>query len=589
MKGILFCSLLQILYKVTCIGPGNCYRILKISVTAAATARRAHSAPRPGKSMDPQPIMAKSKTKAKDFISVQKAHDEAPQERLAAPLEFPMQESRASSSPLPQPEQFPLPAPSSRHPEADFLARMIETAAQPFCSAHADGRLRTYNPAFLKLTGYSDEDLRSKTWSELVTVDAGERDALVMAELRRTDRPQLCETEYIRKDGVRVPVEAWIHRVSDGNGRYFSYCWFLRDISERKRVESELQKANRDLSNYVTELEHRNRETELFSEMVSLLQACVTIEEVQSVIGRLVRELFSADSGAMYLLNPGRTHFEPVAIWGGDRPSEQGITARECWSMRLGKLYLVDAALPGVLCNHVKTPLETASLCIPLVAQGETLGLLHLLFDKAWLDLSADARERQKRHKQQLAIAVAENIALSLANFKLRDTLYTQSIHDYLTGLYNRRYMAELLEKELHRMARKKLPAGVVLIDIDRFKSFNDSFGHEAGDIVLREFSLFLRKGIREEDFACRYGGDEFVIILPETSLENARQRAEQLRMGVKNLSIHFRGHLLDTVTLSLGVSVYPQHGITAESLLRTADAALYRAKAEGRDRVVSL
>jgi diguanylate cyclase (GGDEF)-like protein len=223
------------------------------------------------------------------------------------------------------------------------------------------------------------------------------------------------------------------------------------------------------------------------------------------------------------------------------------------------------------------------------VAQGETLGLLHLLFNKEWLQLSPDARERQKRHKQQLAIAVAENIALSLANFKLRDTLYTQSIHDYLTGLYNRRYMAELLEKELHRMARKKMPAGVILIDIDRFKGFNDSFGHEAGDLVLREFSLFLRKNIREEDFACRYGGDEFVIILPETSLENACQRAEQLRQGVKGLNIYFRGHPLDTVTLSLGVSVYPNHGISAETLLRTADAALYRAKAEGRDRVVSL
>jgi diguanylate cyclase (GGDEF)-like protein len=380
-----------------------------------------------------------------------------------------------------------------------------------------------------------------------------------------------------------------MHRVPDRTGRDLFYCWFLRDIRERKQVENELQKANEHLSNYVIELEHRNRETELFSEMVSLLQACVTTEEVQSVIGRLVRELFSTDSGAMYLLNPARMLFEPVAIWGENKPSEHGITARECWSMRLGKLYQVDSSLPGVLCNHVKQPLETASLCIPLVAQGETLGLLHVLFNKAWLQLSPDARDRQKRHKQQLAIAVAENIALSLANFKLRDTLYTQSIHDYLTGLYNRRYMAELLEKELHRMARKKMPAGILLIDIDRFKSFNDSYGHEAGDLVLREFSLFLRKNIREEDFACRYGGDEFVIILPETSLENAQQRAEQLRAGIKSLNLQFRGHSLDTVTLSVGVSVYPNHGMTAETLLRTADAALYRAKAEGRDRVVSL
>jgi diguanylate cyclase (GGDEF)-like protein len=323
--------------------------------------------------------------------------------------------------------------------------------------------------------------------------------------------------------------------------------------------------------------------------MVSLLQACVTIEEVQSVIGRLARELFATDSGALYLINSHRKLLEPVALWGENRPGEQGLQARECWSLRLGKMYMLDSSHAGVLCSHVKQPLKTASLCIPLMAQGETLGLLHVLFNPGWLELPFDARERQKRHKQQLAIAVAENIALSLANFKLRDTLYIQSIHDYLTGLYNRRYMAELLEKELHRMARKRQHAGVVIIDIDRFKGINDRFGHEAGDIVLREFSLFLRKNIREEDFACRYGGDEFVIILPETSLENTRQRAEQLREGIKSLNFQFRGNALDNVTLSLGVAVYPNHGLTAEALLRTADTALYRAKADGRDRVVTL
>jgi diguanylate cyclase (GGDEF)-like protein/PAS domain S-box-containing protein len=541
-------------------------------------------------SMELQPRTNKPKAKAKEFVPLRKDGDGSGQHQdLLAPLEFPL--SGKTRTPMSERDIEPFPpAPANPTSEAAFFERAIETAAQPFCATFADGRMRAHNQAFLDLTGYSAEELRTKTWAELIAPGAAERDAGVLSELQRTGQPLLCETEYIRKDGVRVPVECWMHRVPDGAGRGFFYCAFLRDISERKRVEGELQKANEHLSNYVTELEHRNRETELFSEMVSLLQACVTIEEVQSIIGRLVRELFSTDSGAMYLLNPSRMLFEPVAAWGENRPAaEQGITARECWSMRLGKLYQVDSSMPGVLCNHVRQPLETASLCIPLVAQGETLGLLHLLFDRTWLSLSPDARERQKRHKQQLAIAVAENIALSLANFRLRDTLYTQSIHDYLTGLYNRRYMAELLEKELHRMARKKAPAGVILIDIDRFKSFNDSFGHEAGDLVLREFSLFLRKNIREEDFACRHGGDEFVIILPETSLDNARQRAEQLRQGVKSLNIYFRGHSLDTVTLSLGVSVYPGHGMTAETLLRTADAALYRAKAEGRDRVVSL
>ncbi len=541
-----------------------------------------------------QPVMKKSKTKAKDFISVHKDQDQREPEQLETPLEYPSPQVAL----MPDAVSDAVPEISSKtshfsdNNKGDdhrFFLRVLETTAQPFCSAYPDGRMKAHNAAFLDLMGYTAEELRSKKWADLIPPEWRERDAGILAQLRYLDRPQLCETEYIRKDGSRVPVEVSVHCIFGEGGKDFYYCWFMRDITERKRVEGELQKANERLSNYVVELEQRNRETELFSEMVSLLQACVTTEEVQSVIGRLARELFAIDSGAMYLLNPLRKLLEPVAVWGESKPGEQGISARECWSLRLGKMYMVDSTMPGLLCNHVKLPLQTASLCIPLIAQGETLGLLHLVFNPAWFSLRDDARERQKRHKQQLAIAVAENIALALANFKLRDTLYIQSIHDYLTGLYNRRYMAELLEKELHRMGRKKQPAGIVIIDIDRFKGFNDKYGHEAGDMVLREFSLFLRKNIREEDFACRYGGDEFVIILPETSLDNARQRAEQLRHGVKNLTVQFRGEILENVTLSLGVAVYPNHGVTAEMLLRTADAALYRAKAEGRDRVVTL
>ncbi len=546
-----------------------------------------------------QGIMKKSKSKAKAFLPLRgdKDNNDLFPEQLETPLDHPPS-SQVALIPEAVLEANSAPAAGTTNTSSDksdkskdenFFLHVIETSAQPFCSAYPDGRLKAHNQAFLTLLGYDAEELQKKNREDIVAPEWRDSDAETLAALRRLNQPQLYETEYIAKDGRRVPVEASVHRVFSGDGKESCYCWFIRDITERKHVEGELQKANEHLSDYVAELEQRNRETELFSEMVSLLQACVTIDEVQSVIGKLARELFATDRGALYLLNPIRTIYEPVAVWGEKGHGDQGLQARECWSLRLGKMYMVDANMPGVLCTHVKHPLQTASLCIPLMAQGETLGLLHLLFNDGWLSLPPDARERQKRHKQQLAIAVAENLALSLANFKLRDTLYIQSIHDYLTGLYNRRYMAELLEKELHRMARKKLPAGIIIIDIDRFKGFNDRFGHEAGDMVLREFSLFLRKNIREEDFACRYGGDEFVIILPETSIENARQRAEQLRAGIKHLTIQFRGSTLDTVTLSLGVAVYPNHGLTAETLLRSADAALYRAKADGRDRVVTL
>ncbi len=470
-----------------------------------------------------------------------------------------------------------------------FFGQALETAAQAFCSFFPDGRFKAYNTAFLRLTGYTSVELKLKLWTrDLTPPKWHEQERAVLEELRHTGRSQFYQKEYVRKDGSLIPVEVSLHTVFEKTSKVFYYCSFIRDIAEPKRAEQELQKANENLSGYVQELEEHNRETELFSEMVSLLQACATLEEVKSVIGRLARGLFSAESGALYLFNSAYNMLEPVAAWGEEKNGGQGLPSRECWGFRLGRQYLIDARHPGLLCAHVKPPLQTASLCVPLMAQGETLGLLHLQFNGNWLRLTDESRERQKRHKQQLAVAVAENVALSLSNFKLRDRLYVQSIHDYLTGLYNRRYMAELLEKELHRMARKKQTAGVIIIDIDRFKTFNDTYGHEAGDLVLREFSSFLRKHVREEDFACRYGGDEFVVILPETSRDNARQRAEQLREGVTHLGIRFRGKPIDGITLSLGMAVYPHDGLTVDAILSAADAALYRAKAEGRDRVVT-
>ncbi len=147
--------------------------------------------------------------------------------------------------------------------------------------------------------------------------------------------------------------------------------------------------------------------------------------------------------------------------------------------------------------------------------------------------------------------------------------------------------MLESLGRELHKAARNQSHLGIIMLDIDHFKRFNDTFGHEAGDTVLRELSAFLLSHIRGSDIACRYGGEEFVIVLPETTLENTTQRAGHIREKIKHLPMQHGGQPLGTISVSLGVAIYPDHGITSEALLRAADAALYRAKSEGRDRVV--
>jgi len=173
------------------------------------------------------------------------------------------------------------------------------------------------------------------------------------------------------------------------------------------------------------------------------------------------------------------------------------------------------------------------------------------------------------------------------ALLKSQALLREQSVRDYMTGLFNRRYMEETLERELLRAARRKLSLGMIMLDVDHFKQFNDTYGHAAGDVILRELGSLLLRQVRGEDIACRYGGDEFIIILPEASDEVTRERAELIRKYSGLFHLQFEGHTLAPVTLSLGVAVFPKNGSTSTGILRAVDAALYRAKHNGRGRVV--
>jgi diguanylate cyclase (GGDEF)-like protein len=222
-----------------------------------------------------------------------------------------------------------------------------------------------------------------------------------------------------------------------------------------------------------------------------------------------------------------------------------------------------------------------------MMAQGESLGVLLLRRPAAAAAGPGHAPAHPGVSRKELAVTVAGHIALALANLRLRESLRSQSIRDSLTGLYNRRYLNEALEREIRRAARTRRQLAVLLLDVDNFKGLNDSSGHEAGDAFLRALGAFLQQRVREEDVACRYGGDEFVILLTETSLETAKKRARQLREGIKSLSVAHRGRYLTPPTVSLGAALYPDHGASGDELIRAADEALYKAKARGRDCLV--
>lgn len=169
---------------------------------------------------------------------------------------------------------------------------------------------------------------------------------------------------------------------------------------------------------------------------------------------------------------------------------------------------------------------------------------------------------------------------------RLQVALQELAVRDSLTGLYNRRYLDETLEREVSRARREGIPLSLVMLDIDYFKRVNDTYGHQVGDEVLRTLAATLSADIRAEDVACRYGGEEFLILLPNMPLSNAMQRAEAWRSAVERLSIA-HGNFRLTFTISLGVSAYPDHGKTPDELTRCADQALYKAKRDGRNRVV--
>jgi diguanylate cyclase (GGDEF)-like protein len=227
-------------------------------------------------------------------------------------------------------------------------------------------------------------------------------------------------------------------------------------------------------------------------------------------------------------------------------------------------------------------------VCIPLIANGDAIGTLSLQDDDsphhaAEPEVDAQAFDRC-RH---LAAAVAEHLALSIANLSLRESLRLQAIRDPLTGLYNRRYMEEFLERELLSARRKRRPLAVMMLDLDHFKRYNDNFGHAAGDKALSAVGAALLCSVRAEDIACRYGGEEFALILPECSVLQATVRAEQIRNRLKDQRPESGGHSADTLTVSIGVAAFDETTDRFDLLLKFADDALYQAKREGRDRVV--
>jgi diguanylate cyclase (GGDEF)-like protein len=219
-----------------------------------------------------------------------------------------------------------------------------------------------------------------------------------------------------------------------------------------------------------------------------------------------------------------------------------------------------------------------------MAGQRETMGVIHLLTAAA----NHEPDDLEDGPARQLAITVAAQLSMAFANLSLRDSLREMSIRDPLTGLFNRRYMEESLNRELSLASRNSTELGIVVIDVDHFKAFNDTYGHDAGDAILQAVGDLLTRYSRTSDIACRFGGEEFILILPNCTLADAQLRADELRRRVAALRVPYRHIELSGPTISCGVAGFPHNGVTPDGLIHTADRAMYMAKDRGRDQVIS-
>ena len=325
-----------------------------------------------------------------------------------------------------------------------------------------------------------------------------------------------------------------------------------------------------------------NREARLLSELNEWLQSCKSLDELYQMVGEFLSRLLPGCAGSLYTYANSRDVLEAAHAWNGGR-SMGSMQPDDCWSLRRGRMYTFGENEIAFPCAHVASPDVKHYSCIPILAHGETIGMLHLEFvgqDGVQLTKERIAEERR------LGLVCAEHISLAIANVKLRDQLRDQSIRDALTGLFNRRYLLETCRRELSRAARQDQCASILSIDVDHFKKFNDNHGHDAGDTVLRAVGDLLKSSFRDEDVACRFGGEEFVVLLPGATAEAAARKAEEIRSRVKSLVVRYLDSNLPKVTISTGVAAFPCCGDSPQAVLKAADEAMYRAKEAGRNRV---
>jgi diguanylate cyclase (GGDEF)-like protein len=335
----------------------------------------------------------------------------------------------------------------------------------------------------------------------------------------------------------------------------------------------------------LVERQKLNRETRLLSELNEWLQSCKSLDELYEIGAKFLTRLLPKCAGSLYIYANSRDVLDSVKFWNGDKLTS-AMQPDDCWSLRRGHTVTHRECEINFHCVHVNPSTSGDYCCIPILAHGETIGLLHLEFGIDGQLVEENLRKEAISEQRRLGMICAEKISMAIANVKLRNQLHDQAIRDTLTGLFNRRYLLETCRREFSRATRARQSVGILSIDVDNFKKCNDNRGHDAGDTVLRAFGVSLERSFRDGDVACRFGGEEFVVVLPGAIPDIAARKAEEFRIKVESLVGRYLKGNLPGITISVGVAAFPESGDNPQAVIRAADEALYRAKENGRNRV---
>ncbi|MEH2022060.1 diguanylate cyclase domain-containing protein [Nostoc sp.] len=347
------------------------------------------------------------------------------------------------------------------------------------------------------------------------------------------------------------------------------------EITESIEAQRSLTELNRQLQEKTLQLEAKTQELIYLSDMADMLYSCESEDEVYQVVAFTCSKLFPNMSGCIYIIANSKNYVQMNSFWGGERNSKEIFSQSECWALRRGKLNLLSPGDSGLMCSHLIQPVRGTHLCVPFFGQGEVVGVLHIY---ALAEISPE--------DQQITEIIARTLGIALNNLSIKQRLTYDNLRDGMTQLFNQNYMQSITEQRLAEAERSGQPLSVIFLDIDNFKSYNSRYGHLTANIVLQALAKLLLKSVRSFDIACRWGGEEFVIVMPNMTLETLRKRVEQLRIDIEQMQLKDGDQIIESITASFGIAV-SEPGITVKDLLNRANQAMLEAKRKGKNRVM--